>query len=109
MAIRDWLEAFSNDVVEVKEPVATDLEATRFLLRHPRQPVHLQDLHGGEAVGKLWSTQDRGATSVRVPKADLLPKLMDAHGDPRDARVGGRAAFMPHETNDVDLRGLPIP
>jgi len=28
MAIRDWLAAFSNDVVEVKEPVATDLEAT---------------------------------------------------------------------------------
>src|SRR3989441_852669 len=109
MAIRDWLEAFSNDVVEVKEPVATDLEATRFLLRHPRQPVHLQDLHGGEAVGNLWSTRDRVATALRVPKADLLPKLMDAQGHPRDARVVERADFMRHETTDVDLRGLPIP
>src|SRR2546422_394472 len=109
MAIRDWLEAFSNDVVEVKEPVATDLEATRFLLQHPRQPVHLLDLHGGEAVGNLWSTRDRVATALHLPKADLLPRLMDAQGHPRDARVVERADFMRHETTDVDLRGLPIP
>src|SRR5881628_2852132 len=109
MTIRDWLVAFSNDVVEVKEPVATDLEATRFLLQHPRQPVHLKDLHGGEAVGNLWSTRDRVATALRVPKADLLPRLMDAQAHPKDARVVERADFMRHETTDVDLRALPIP
>src|SRR2546428_12950404 len=108
MAIRDWLEAFSNDVVEVKEPVATDLEATRFLLRHPRQPVHLQDLHGGEAVRNLRSTRDRAATALRIPKADLLPKLMDAQGHPRDAPGGGRGAFMRPETTRRDPRGPPI-
>src|SRR5438093_521393 len=109
MAIRDWLAAFSNDVVEVKEPVATDLEATRFLLRHPRQPVHLRNLQGGEAVGNLWSTRDRVATALRVSNADLLPKLMDAQAHPKDARVVARADFMRHETTDVDLRELPIP
>src|SRR5207247_4302183 len=66
MAIRDWLAALSKDVVEVQEPVATDLEATRFLLRHPRQPVHLRNLQGGEAVGNLWSTRDRVAAALRV-------------------------------------------
>jgi len=109
MAIRDWLAAFSNDVVEVKEPVATDLEATRFLLRHPRQPVHLRNLQGGEAVGNLWSTRDRVAAALRVSNADLLPKLMDAQAHPKDARVVARADFMRHETTDVDLRELPIP
>src|SRR5256714_1060977 len=109
MAIRDWLVAFSNDVVEVKEPVATDLEATRFLLRHPRQPVHLRNLQGGEAVGNLWSTRDRVATALRVSNADLLPKLMDAQAHPKDARVVARADFMRHESTDVDLRELPIP
>src|SRR5437867_11887754 len=104
MAIRDWLAAFSNDVVEVKEPVATDLETTGFLLRHPRQPVHLQDLQGGEAVGNLWSTRDRVATALRVPKADLLPKLLDAQGHPSDARVVERADLLRHEPPDVDLR-----
>src|SRR2546426_156102 len=94
MAIREWLAAFSNDVVEVKEPVATDLEATRFLLQHPRQPVHLKDLHGGEAVGNLWSTRDRVATALRVSKADLLPKLMDAQARPKDARVVERAVCI---------------
>src|SRR3989475_6785661 len=109
MAIRDWLAAFSNDVVEVKEPVATDLEATRFLLRHPRQLVHLRNLQGGEAVGNLWSTRDRVATALRVSNADLLPKLMDAQAHPKDARVGARADFMRPETTAVDLRGRPIP
>src|SRR3989454_4059596 len=109
MAIREWLAAFSNDVVEVKEPVAIDLEATRFLLQHPRQPVHLKDLQGGEAVGNLWSTRDRVATALRVSKADLLPKLLDAQARPKDARVVERADFMRHETTDVDLRELPIP
>src|SRR3989475_12313306 len=109
MAIRDWLEAFSDDVVEVKEPVATDLEAARSLLQHPRQPVHLLDLHGGEAVGNLWSTRDRGATALHLPKADRRPRLMDAHGHPRDARRGERAGVLGHETADVDVRDLPVP
>src|SRR2546422_8870654 len=106
MAIRDWLEAFSNDVVEVKEPVATDLEATRFLLQHPRQPVHLMDLHGGEAVGNLWSTRDRVATALRVSKVDLLPKLMDAQGHPKDARMVDGADFIRPETTAADLPKL---
>src|SRR6266581_494690 len=109
MAIRDWLAAFSNDVVEVKEPVATDLEATRFLLHHPRQPVHLRNFQGGEAVGNLWSTRDRVASALRVPNADLLPKLMDAQAHPKDAHIAARGDFMRHESTDVDLRELPIP
>ncbi len=109
MAIRDWLAAFSNDVVEVKEPVATDLEATRFLLHHPTQPVHLRNLQGGQAVGNLWSTRDRVAAALRISTADLLPKLMDAQAHPKDAHVAARADFLRHETTDVDLRELPIP
>src|SRR5438128_1264347 len=109
MAIREWLAAFSNDVVEVKEPVATDLEATRFLLQHPRQPVHFRSLQGGEAVGNLWSTRDRVAAALRVPNADLLPKLMDAQAHPKDAHIAARGDFMRHESTDVDLRELPIP
>src|SRR5437870_12527611 len=108
MAIGDWLVAFSNDVVEVKEPVATDLEATRFFLQHPRQPFHLEDLHGGEAVGNLWYTRDRVATALRVPKADLLPRLMDAQAHPKDVLAVVRADFMRHETTDVDLGWLPM-
>src|SRR2546427_9647006 len=106
MAIRDWLAAFSNDVVEVKEPVATDLEATRILLRHPRQPVHLRNLQGGEAVGNLWSTRERVATALRVSNADLLPKLMDAQTHPKDARLVAPAGLMRPQTTDADPRGI---
>src|SRR2546426_12579776 len=108
MAIRDWLAAFSNDVVEVKEPVATDLEATRFLLRHPRQPVHLRNLKGGEAVGNLWSTRDRIATALRVSNADLLPKLMDAQAHPKDAHFVAPTDFMPKEATIDEQTEHPI-
>src|SRR5437899_7444482 len=104
MAIRDWLAAFSNDVVEIKEPVATDLEATRILLLHPRQPVHLRNLQGGEAVGNLWSTRERVATALRVSNADLIPKLIVAQTHPKDARVVARADLQTLETTDVCTR-----
>src|SRR5439155_385027 len=109
MAIRDWLAAFSSDVVDVQEPVATDLEATRLLLQHPRQPVHFRNLQGREAVGNLRSTRGGVAAALRVSIADLLPKLMDAQPHPADARVVTRAEFLRHETLDVDLRELPVP
>src|SRR2546428_14129511 len=109
MAIRDWLEAFSNDVVEVKEPVAPDLEATRFLLQHPRQPVHLLDLHGGDAVGNLWPTRDRRATAPHLPQADPLPRVLGTQGQPGAARVGEREEFQPHRATGVDLPGPPMP
>src|SRR5206468_278725 len=88
---------------------ASALEATRFLLQHPRQPVHFRNLQGREAVGNLWSTRERVAAALRVSIADLLPKLMDAQTHPADARVVTRAEFLRHETLDVDLRELPVP
>jgi len=64
MAIRPWLEKFSGDVVTVKERTSRELEATRLLQRHPRNPVHFTDLDGHEAVGNLWSTRERLAAAM---------------------------------------------
>ena len=55
MAVREWLERFREDVVTIDRPVSRELEVTRHLLAHPRQPVHFRDLDGYQAVGGLWS------------------------------------------------------
>ena len=109
MAIRAWLDRFAADVVRIENPTSREIECTRILLGHPRQPVHFAKLEGGEAVGNLWSTRDRVAASLAIPKEQLLPKLMEAQVRPTDARVVESAPFLAQSTTDVDLRSLPIP
>ncbi|TLZ76700.1 MAG: UbiD family decarboxylase [Methanobacteriota archaeon] len=109
MAIRSWLDRFAADVVRVENPTSREIDCTRILLSHPRQPVHFTKLEGGEAVGNLWSTRDRVAASLAIPKEQLLPKLMEAQVRPTDARVVESAPFLAQSTTDVDLRSLPIP
>ena len=108
MAIRSWLDRFAADVVRVENPTSREIDCTRILLSHPRQPVHFAKLEGGEAVGNLWSTRDRVAASLGIPNEQLLPKLMEAQVRPTDARVVESAPFLAQSTTDVDLRSLPI-
>ena len=68
MAIRRWLESFSEDVVEVREHTSRELECSRILLKHPNKPVHFSDLDGFEAVGNVWSTRDRVAAALHTTK-----------------------------------------
>ncbi len=109
MAIRPWLNRFADDVVRVENPTSREIECTRILVGHPRQPVHFTKLEGGEAVGNLWSTRERVAASLAIPKEQLLPKLMEAQAHPTDARMVDGAPFFAQSTTDVDLRDLPIP
>src|SRR3989454_12283902 len=109
MAIRAWLDRFAANVVRIDRPTSREIDCTRILVGHPRQPVHFTKLEGGEAVGNLWSTRDRVAASLGIPREQLLPKLMDAQVHPTDARIVENAPFLAQSTTDVDLRSLPIP
>lgn len=109
MAMREWLDRFGSDVVTIDAPVRRDLEATRHLLAHPRQPVVFPKMEGGPAAGNLWSTRDRVAAALGIPTPELLRRLLDAQTHPTDVRVVGHAPFEKHSTTDVDLRALPIP
>jgi UbiD family decarboxylase len=109
MAIRQWLDRFADDIVRVENPTSREIECTRILLAHPRQPVHFTNLDGGEAVGNLWSTRERVAASLEIPKDQLLPRLMEAQARPTDVRTVPTAPFLAQTTADVDLRALPIP
>jgi UbiD family decarboxylase len=109
MALRSWLGSYEGDVVKISQRTRRDLECTKVLLEHPRRPVHFTDLDGGEAAGNLWSTRDRVAGSLSIPKHELLGKLLGAQAHPRDTRLVETAAFTKHETADVDLLDLPVP
>ncbi|HYV08683.1 MAG TPA: UbiD family decarboxylase, partial [Thermoplasmata archaeon] len=72
MAVREWLERFSDDVLRIEADTSREIEATRILVREPRRPVHFRSLDGAEAVGNLWSTRDRVAAALRTPNETLL-------------------------------------
>ena len=109
MPLRDWLASFKNEVVTVEEKVGRELDVTRHLLRHPRNPVHFKDLEGYEAIGNLWSTRERIAAALKTDKRDLVLRLLEAIRHPRDFVLTDKAGFLANQTEDFDLRESPIP
>lgn len=109
MAVREWLERFRDEVVTVDARVGREIEATRHLLAHARSPVHFRDLDGYEAVGGLWSTRDRIARAMNLPREQLVAVVGDAQRHPEDFQVVDRAGFFENESTDFDLRDSPVP
>jgi len=109
LAVRPWLDRFAEHVVTIDAPTGRELAATRILLDHPRQPVLFRDLDGAEAAGNVWSTRDRVASALEVPRDELFRRIADAQAHPRDPRVVERAPFQKHASTDVDLLSLPVP
>ncbi len=109
MAVREWLERFSDDVLRIDADTNREIEATRILVREPRRPVHFRSLDGVEAVGNLWSTRDRVAAALRTPSEALLGRLMEAQTHPLDTRFVDSAPFLRHSSTDVNLLDLPVP
>ena len=109
MAVRVWLERFSDNVITIPERVGRELEVTRHLRAHPTRPVVFPNLEGGPAAGNLWATRDRVAAALGTRREELLPRLLAAQAHPVDTRIVPKADFQKHETADVDLRSLPVP
>ena len=109
MAMREWLNRFAAEVVTIDEPVRREIEPTRHFLAHPRVPVVLPRMEGGAAVANLWSTRDRVAAALGIPRDRLLRQLLEAQTHPADTRLADHAPFEKHATTDVDLTALPIP
>ncbi len=109
MAVREWLERFSDEVLRIEADTSREIEATRILVREPRRPVHFRSLDGAEAVGNLWSTRDRVAAALRTPNETLLGRLMEAQTHPMDTRLVDSAPFLRHSSTDVNLLDLPVP
>src|SRR3990172_1081530 len=109
MAVREWLDKFRDEVVTIEKPVSPDLEVTRHLLAHPRQPVHFRNLDGYEAVGGLWSTRDRISRAMGLSPEKLVDEIGEAQRRPEDFRIVDRADFLANESTDFDLRDSPVP
>jgi len=109
MALRPWLERFAHETITIKGRVSREVELTKHLVAHPNVPVHFTDLDGFEAAANVWSTRDRIAAALEIPRDELLRRLLEAQAHPKDTRVVDHAPFQQNASDDVDLLDSPVP
>lgn len=109
MAVREWLERFRDDVVTIETPVSREIEVTRHLLAHPRDPVYFRNLDGHEAAGGLWATRGRIAAAMDLPVETLVERVGESQRHPEDFQIVDHADFLANESTDFDLRDSAIP
>ncbi len=107
--LQEILNQFKEDVVTIYEPVKKEIEITRYLLKYRTRPVLFEDVEGWRAAGNIWSTRERIARFLGIPRNELLPLIAGAMEDPRPLREVEKAPFMKNSTGDFSLKELPVP
>src|SRR3990172_2948762 len=95
MALRPWLERFAHETITIKGRMSREVELTKHLVAHPNVPVHFTDLDGFEAAANVWSTRDRIAAALEIPRDELLRRLLEAQAHPKETRGVGHAPLPP--------------
>ena len=102
-------ESISGDVVTVTGPVDPDArDVTRKLMEDQSKTVVFEDLNGGKAVGNLFSTREKIAAALNVPKDGIVEHLLHAITNPEPCEITDSPEFR-EVSADLDLMKLPIP
>ncbi len=67
-----------------------------------------EDLNGGRAAGNIFSTREKIAKALNIPKEDIVTHLLDAVNFPKGCETVDNPAFK-ECTVPTDLMKLPIP
>ena len=66
-------ESISGDVVTVQGPIDPDTrDVTRKLMEDQSKTVVFEGLNGGKAVGNLFSTREKIAAALNVPRDGIV-------------------------------------
>lgn len=102
-------ESLFGDVVTIGDRVDNDTtDVTRALMEDQDKTVVFEDLNGGRAAGNLFSTREKTAAALNVPKDGIVEHLLDAITNPKPYEIVDDPEFRA-ESGDVDLMSLPIP
>ena len=103
------MESLSGDVFRIEAPVDPDSrEVTRQLLADQGRTVLFEDLNGGRAVGNLFSTREKAAAAMNVPRDGIVEHVLQALESPLPCEVVEDPSFR-EVSREVDLMSLPIP
>ncbi len=93
---------------EVAERIDPDgYGATRFLLKDQETTFLFKDINGGKAAGNVYSTREKIAAAMNIPKDAIVRHIMDAMAAPCGTEETDSPRFKECPL-DVDLTKLPI-
>lgn len=93
---------------EVAEHIDPDgYGATRYLLKDQETTFLFKDINGGKAAGNVYSTREKIAAAMNIPKDAIVRHIMDAMAAPCGTEETDSPRFKECPL-DVDLTKLPI-
>lgn len=102
-------ESLFGEIVTINNHVESDTrDVTKALMQDQDATVVFEDLNGGKAAGNLFSTREKTASALNVPKDGIVEHLLDAINHPKPCEVVDSPEFRRNSLS-VDLMKLPIP
>ncbi len=93
---------------EVAECIDPDgYGATRYLLKDQETTFLFKDINGGKAAGNVYSTREKIAAAMNIPKDAIVRHIMDAMASPCGIEETDSPRFKECSL-DVELTELPI-
>ncbi len=103
------MRTLGPDVRRIAERVESDSrEATRALMEDQEATVLFEDLNGGKAVGNRFSTREKIAAALGVPRDGIVGHLSYAISAPAPCEVVDDPEFRSCR-KEVRLMSLPVP
>lgn len=106
MSVKDSL---FGEIKTIKSHIDPDKgDATAKLMEDQDATYVFEDLNGGRAAGNIFSTREKIAKALNIPKEDIVTHLLDAVNSPRECETVSSPAFR-ECTVPTNLMKLPIP
>lgn len=103
------IDSVSEDTLRIPEKVSRDdCSVSRILASDQSKEVLFEDLDGGRALGNRFSTRDRIAKALGIPRDAIVRHIMEASEHPVPCEVVEDAPGLRNDL-PVDLTALPIP
>jgi UbiD family decarboxylase len=106
MSVKDSLYGEVATVKSHVDPESKDVSAK--LMENQNATCLFEDLNGGRAAGNVFSTREKIAKALNIPKESIVNHLLDAIGSPEKCSIVDDPAFRKC-SKEVDLMKLPIP
>ena len=87
---------------------AESKEVSSALMADQNATVVFEDLNGGKAAGNRFSTREKIAKALNIPKENIVTHILDAVNSPKACEVVDDPCFKSCKV-DTDLMKLPIP
>ena len=106
MSVKDSLY---GEIVTINSHIASESkDVSAELMKDQDRTVLFEDLNGGRAAGNIFSTREKIAKALNIPKEDIVNHLLHAVSYPEGYEEADDPAFR-QCSMDVDLMKLPIP